>query len=441
MKTTKRFFFILIIGVLFLSACSASQTTTTPVLPTDALEEEPTQVIEATEELIDLDQIEHNIDYPVSDTNGNMICEVVPGFLSPDSEEGKKNYEVIGYVNALDTVKGPEDAKLTIIEYSEFQCPYCKGAFYEVEKFRAAYPDDVRVVYRHLPLSSIHPNADLASRAAESAGNQGKFWEMADLLFSNQSEWSSLDNTSFQTWLEEQAKLLELDVDQFKLDLTSEEIIKEVADSFQKATSVGLSSVPTLFINGIFVGNMDFYGLLNMMKIYEHDARVYKECPPFIIDTSKSYTATIETEKGDIVLELFADKAPLAVNSFVFLAREGYFNGITFHRVISDFMAQAGDPTGTGWADPGYQFMDEIVEGLDFDRPGLLAMANAGANTNGSQFFITYADTPDLNGSYTIFGLLIEGMDVLNSITERNPQTNPGAPEGDLIISIRIDEK
>jgi len=139
-------------------------------------------------------------------------------------------------------------------------------------------------------------------------------------------------------------------------------------------------------------------------------------------------------------VQLFDDQAPKTVNNFVFLAQNGFYNGTTFHRVLDGFMAQGGDPTGTGMGGPGYQFEDEFSPDLTFDRPGLLAMANSGPNTNGSQFFITYDATPHLNGLHTIFGEVIEGMDVVNNITRRDPEQNPDF-EGDAIETITITEE
>ncbi|MEJ2211478.1 MAG: peptidylprolyl isomerase [Anaerolineae bacterium] len=158
------------------------------------------------------------------------------------------------------------------------------------------------------------------------------------------------------------------------------------------------------------------------------------------IDTSKSYQATIVTEKGDIVIELYDDQVPATVNNFVFLARQGFYDNTTFHRVIPGFMAQAGDPTGTGRGGPGYRFADEFDPSLRHDGPGVLSMANAGANTNGSQFFITYVATPWLDDRHTVFGRVIEGMDVLEALTPRDPQQNPSF-EGDKILTITIEEK
>jgi len=166
----------------------------------------------------------------------------------------------------------------------------------------------------------------------------------------------------------------------------------------------------------------------------------YDSPPPMTIDVNKQYFATVKMAKGgEFVIQLFPDKAPVTVNNFVFLAREGYFDGTTFHRVLADFMAQGGDPTGTGGGDPGYVFENEDSD-LTFDKAGVVAMANAGRDTNGSQFFITFGPQEYLNGGYTIFGQVIEGMDVVMNIRLRDPQQNPDYV-GDAIESITITEK
>lgn len=166
----------------------------------------------------------------------------------------------------------------------------------------------------------------------------------------------------------------------------------------------------------------------------------YDAYPPMTIDTGKQYFATFKMANGgEFKVQLFPDKAPKTVNSFVFLAKDKFYDGTTFHRVLEGFMAQGGDPTGTGGGGPGYEFEDEFSD-LTFDREGLLAMANAGPNTNGSQFFITFAPTPHLNGLHTIFGEVVEGMDVVRGITLRDPNTGPDY-SGDVIESITITEQ
>ena len=147
------------------------------------------------------------------------------------------------------------------------------------------------------------------------------------------------------------------------------------------------------------------------------------------IDPKKHYSATFKTEKGDFVVELYADKAPKTVNNFVFLAREEFYDGVTFHRVIRNFMAQGGDPTGTGTGGPGYKFADEFHPALRHNGPGILSMANAGPNTNGSQFFITHVATPHLDNMHAVFGKVVKGMEVLLAIPDRDPSRarEPGA--------------
>jgi cyclophilin family peptidyl-prolyl cis-trans isomerase len=157
-----------------------------------------------------------------------------------------------------------------------------------------------------------------------------------------------------------------------------------------------------------------------------------------LVDPSKQYTAIIETEKGNLVLELFAGDVRVTVSNFVYLARQGFYDNTTFHRVIPGFMAQGGDPTGTGTGNPGYFIPDEITQHTHV--AGALSMANAGIpNTGGSQFFITYGPQHDLDGRYSVFGQLIEGMDVLESLTPRDPYQNPDF-EGDAVIRIIIEE-
>jgi cyclophilin family peptidyl-prolyl cis-trans isomerase len=168
----------------------------------------------------------------------------------------------------------------------------------------------------------------------------------------------------------------------------------------------------------------------------------YSSAPPMMIDVKKKYTATFTMAKGGtFVIDLYADKAPITVNSFVFLARQRYFDGVTFHRVLDGFMAQGGDPTGTGGGNPGYKFRYE-ANNLKFDKAGVVAMANEApaSATNGSQFFITFGPQPSLDGGYTIFGQVIAGMDVVNGLTRRDPQQNPTF-QGDIISTVTITEQ
>ena len=160
--------------------------------------------------------------------------------------------------------------------------------------------------------------------------------------------------------------------------------------------------------------------------------------PEMVIDPKKNYQAIFKTEKGDFTVELYPGKAPKTVNNLVFLAREGYYDNTNFHRVIKGFMVQGGDPTNSGRGGPGYKFEDEFDKSLKFDDEGYLAMANAGPGTNGSQFFITHGPQPHLNNRHTIFGKVVDGMDVVHAISERDPMRSQSA--GDALNTVEIVE-
>jgi cyclophilin family peptidyl-prolyl cis-trans isomerase len=306
----------------------------------------------------------------------------------------------------------------------------------------ANYPEDVRFVYRHFPLASIHDKALVAAQAAEAAGLQGKFWEMHDFLFANYNAWAGLPADQFPGWLMENATDLGLDMDQFETDLTSDAIVAIAQNAWDYGQQIGFPGTPLVAINNIpYQGSLDYASFERIIQANKLTNRQYTSCPPMVIDPLKQYTATIVTEKGDIVLELFPDVAPMTVNSFVFLANQGWYDGVTFHRVLPGFMAQGGDPSGSGMGGPGYAFKNEISSDLTFDRAGLLAMANSGPDTNGSQFFITYGPTSHLDGSYTIFGEVVDGMDVVEALTPRDPSQGGDLPSGDTILTIKIEEK
>ncbi len=343
-------------------------------------------------------------------------------------------------VRAGDWTRGPADAAVTIIVYDDFQCVECNDKV--LRDLADAHPEDVRLVYRPFPQPDRFDKANLAAQAAEAAGAQGKFWEMHDLLFDRQSEWIPLTSEQFQAWVGKEVEGLGLDADKFESDLNSEATVAKIQKANEEGKAAGIPVLPLVLLNGqIYSAPTDFFAFDQVVRLVALGKRQFTACPPMTIDPRKQYLATLETEKGEIVIELYADKAPLTVNSFVFLARRGWFDGITFHRVIPGFVAQTGDPSGTGMGGPGYLFKNEIDPSLHFDKPGMVGMANSGADTNGSQFFITFASKPHLDGSYTIFGYVIRGMDVLALLTPRDPGKNPLLPSGDLLIRVTIEER
>ncbi len=310
-----------------------------------------------------------------------------------------------------------------------------------------AYPDQVRVVYRHFPLNDIHANAQKTAEASEAAGAQGKFWEFHDALFASQSAWSKLDQAALHDFLIDMADDMGLNVDQFAADLDNGAYAGYVAASEQEAIGLSMPGTPSVILDGeLLPGVPNEYALwegyvqaqINLAGLAE---RQYENPPPMTIDLDKTYIATIHMENGsDIVIELLPQSAPQTVNNFVFLASEGWYDGVTFHRVIPGFMAQTGDPTGLGMGGPGYTIPDEFDPTLSHDGPGIVSMANAGPNSGGSQFFITYAPAAHLDGRHAIFGRVIEGMEAVEAITPRDPQ-DPAALEGDKIVTITIQEQ
>jgi len=344
-------------------------------------------------------------------------------------------------VNATDYTRGPEDALVTILIYNDFQCTDCNYLPLS-QQLLETYAGDVRFAYRYYPYTSFFDKGELAARAAEAAAQQGKFWQMHDLLFDRQSDWVDLPVDSFESWVTARAQELGLDQARFTADFDSTETVEKVQAAAQEGERVGIPQLPFYLINGqIYRGPVNYQSFNELISLIELGERQFTTCPPLSVDPDKQYIATLETEKGQVVLQLYPDKAPLAVNSFVFLARQGWYDGITFHRVLPGFVAQTGDPSASGQGNPGYIFDNEIDPTLKFDQAGVVGMANSGPDTNGSQFFITYAPAPDLNGSYTIFGQVLSGIDVLEQLSPRNPQPGLNLPPGDKLIRVTIEEK
>jgi len=324
-------------------------------------------------------------------------------------------------------------------------------------RIRQEYPDDFRLVYRHFPLTPIHDKAQLAAEAAEAAGAQGKFWEMHDLLFTEHDRWVNLTPEAFRALLNTYVQQIGLDPQRFSADLDSGKFAGRVQEAFVAATSIPLPGTPFLLYNGEpYQGPQSHWAFDTLIKLARLTDRQYGAPPPDVIDPFRQYAATLSTGTGEVVIQLFAEQAPLTVNNFVFLAREGWFNDVTFHVVKpsapsdcwkyqgpGDFIpfVQTGDPSGTGFGGPGYFIPDEINPDLKFDGPGWVGMANSGPDTNGSQFFITLGAMPELNGTHTLFGKVVSGLEVVANLTRRDPCFNLEAPPGDAIQSVTIEEK
>ena len=425
--------FLLLVAVI-LNACTPNAATNEVIPEASVTMEEQ----EPTEEAAPAVTEETAADTTTFEASGPAECRpfsLVDNIL-PEPEPNLPD------IRDTDWVQGPEDALVTIIEYSEFQCPYC--ALYEpaLDQLYENFPDDVRLVFRHFPLS-IHDKAQLASQIAEAVGAQDydSFFKIKKILFEERDQWVELTAEEFTDWAAAKVEDLGLDKAQFLEDINDEETIARIQQSYDEGIAAGVTGTPYIFINGsAYEGQRSYDIFAAIVELFKFKGDQFTECPPQVIDPDKNYKATLHTEKGDIVIDLLAKQAPVTVNSFVYLAEEGWFDNVTFHRVIPGFVAQAGDPLGQGYGGPGYAFDNEVTPELLFDGPGVVGMANSGEDINGSQFFITYDALPDLNGGYTIFGEVTEGMDVAESLTERDASTGEVLPDGDKILSVSIEE-
>jgi len=360
--------------------------------------------------------------------------------ITSDPILGPEEKSLFPKVNQNDHVRGAQNADVTIIEYGDFQCPGCAVLATELAKLDKIFTSELQVVFRQLPLYDIHDKALMAAQATEIAGDEGKFWELHDLLYENFGSWVSLGPEDFTNWLVDQVESIGMDPTAFQKKINSPEMIDRVKSDLELALSIGLRSTPFLLINGqIYNGPTDYKSLAQIIGLIELGKRQFTSCPEMVIDPLKQYIATLQSEKGDIVVQLFADKAPFTVNIFVFLAQSGWYDNITFHKVVQG-LVYTGDPSGTGMGGPGFIYDNELDGSLNFDQPGVVAMMNSGLDTNGSQFFITTSSQKELIGRYTIFGQVISGMDVLSKLTPINPETDANPLAGDSLIKVTVIE-
>ena len=435
----KAVFPVLVIFVLLLSACQSLYGVTAPTITPRVTNVLPTATVAkvsegfATKTPAPVLTAEPTIAFTPSDPATCEAASVLPvvsdvvNKMIPDSTSQDHSF-------------GSDDALVTIIEYTDYQCKVCANLAINLRDLQVQYPDDVKVVLRYL-LSKENDKAFLAAQAAEAAGLQDMYWEMHDLLFTSQEDWTLLSDTEFSDWLVKQAKVLKMDTKKFEDDLTSDAIVQKVFDANKESAATTLPMTPSLFFNKSSYQNwIDLSSLVSMVEYYKLSERAYTECPEMTVNPDKQYTVTFETEKGDIVFELYPEFAPVAVNSFVFLAREGWYDNSPFYRVIPDYIVQGGDPSGSSNGKPGYRFTLETTPRLRFNQAGMLALATDSEGYNGSQFFITYSAIPEYDGKFTIFGKVIEGMEVLESLRPRDPYYDQVLLPADILNKVTIEE-
>ena len=349
---------------------------------------------------------------------------------------------------------GPEDATMTFIVYSEPQCPYCAQFDPILDDFQKAYPEDVRVVFRLRPFpETFHDKSNLASQALVAAGMQGKFQELKTFLFERQYQdtndpeqvamsadefWSGLAVDDFDEWLAARVSDLGINADQLLEDMVSDEVVAKVKTFGDEASAIGITGTPTLLLNGYqwpesSRGIEIFTVYLRLLKSQDKEL---DECVPTVIDDSKTYSATISTTQGDISVDLYADKAPMAVNNFVYLAQQGWYDGLPILS-SADFIL-SGDPSDTGYGGAGYAFMDEEND-LTFEEPGMLAVYSIwpGYGYNGSMYFINKIALTGQE-SRTIFGKVTDGLDILDQIAVRD---NVFDTVTDSVLDVTINEE
>ena len=374
----------------------------------------------------------------------NIIIPTQPACTSIESKPtpGPETPSIFPAITSADHVHGSANAPVTILDYSDYQDPRSAELAKATKQILEENPNDVRLVSRPFPVFVVNDKSAYATLDVEAAAEQGKFWELNDLLFAQQANWINLSVDDFNQWVITQVSALGMNVDQFKTDRARADIVAKVQQAWDAGQKIKLPGTPIVVINGdLYQGPRDYTSLNDIAHLIILGKRQFTTCPPLTIKPSSQYIATLYTEKGDVTIELFGDKAPITVNSFIFLAQHGWYDNITFHRVIPKLFAQTGDPSGTGKGNPGYYLITEILPSLTFNRPGMVAMVNSGPDTSGGQFFITYAPATQFDGKYTIFGQVLTGMDILQSLTPRDAQLGANTPPGDKLINITIEEK
>ena len=374
-----------------------------------------------------------NIIIPTPIACETLLTEPTPGSETPS---------IFPPITNADHTRGPEDAIITIIDYSDYQDPLSSELAKATKQLFEENPNNIRLVSRPFPIFIVNDKSAYATLAVEAASEQGKFWELHDLLFAQQTNWVNMSVEDFNQWVNTQVAALGMNVERFKSDRTREDIVAKVQSAWDAGTKINLPGTPVIVINGnMYQGPRDYTSLNDIAQLIILGKRQFTTCPPFNVKTNKQYLATLHTEKGAVVIELLADKAPYTVNSFIFLAQNGWYDNITFHRVIPKLFAQTGDPSGTGRGNPGYYLITEILPSLTFESPGMVAMVNSGPDTSGGQFFITYAPAVQFDGKFTIFGRVLTGMDVLESLAPRDAQPGANTPPGDKLLEVTIEEK
>jgi peptidylprolyl isomerase len=332
------------------------------------------------------------------------------------------------------------EAPVTLVVYCDYQAPGCIQLAPILEKLREWHPQELRIVHRLFPLIGIHDKSSLAAQAVLAAEHQGAFWRMHDALYRDFESWIPLDPSNFENWLSNLAPDLGLDREAFQTSLEEERYVEAVQSAYQETAAAGISVSPFVFLNGEwFRTPLTLVNLEMAVRLEALAESQYQSYPPITIDLEREYYARLKLDVGELRIQLYPLSAPMAVNSFIFLAQEGWYDDVAFYEVVPELYVETGDPTETGLGDPGYHFADEIDPARRFDEPGMLTMASSGPDTNGSRFLITLSAIPEWNDTRTIFGKVVQGLDLLMQLEARDPFQDILAPATATIQSIEIE--
>ncbi|MBX7212668.1 MAG: peptidylprolyl isomerase [Thermoflexales bacterium] len=369
--------------------------------------------------------------YPMSDT-----FDVYPAALK---------------ITDTDHILGNPAATTTMIEYADMQCPACSSFDPTLRTTFNAVSDTVKLVFRHFPLTTIHDKAFLASVALEAAQQQGKFWELHDVLYAKQGEWEKVAPAAFTDTLKALAKGLGMDEAKFVAGLGDPKNIARVQRDLDAALALNLSGTPTVMVDGRQISTEVFArpDIVTTLKTYSKQRATYVAYaaknpvkvgkPDQVSDGKAVYQVTLKTTKGDVVFDLDPKNAPVNMNAILYLAQKNYFNGTPVQ--INDAEVGAvvfGDPSGTGYGQPGFECENEVAPPGAFSLPGVVGLLGD-ETTSGVQFFITYSATEMLDGRFTVIGKVTSGLDVLPKLT--SPTSPTDTVKADSILTVTVVKK
>jgi cyclophilin family peptidyl-prolyl cis-trans isomerase/predicted DsbA family dithiol-disulfide isomerase len=362
--------------------------------------------------------------------------------VSPLAVTPQPTLAPIAPITDADWTRGPADAPITLLLYSDFDCEACADLALVLSDLQALHPDDIRLVFRNFPLLTIREKSALAAQAAASAAEQERFWEMHDLLYARYDEWSALTLEAFSAWLIRVAPAAGVDAAILSNDLQARRFEPYVADAYNQAVAAGIPDAPYLFFNCcLFMPPQTLEYLEANVRLTLLTERQFASPPDFNLDLTADYFARIRLSIGEVILDLYEDSAPQAVNSFVFLAQHGWYDGTPAFRVVRGQYVEFGDPTGTGFGTPGYSYGLESSPAVTFDQPGVVGMAGDDPSTNGSRFFVALTALPMYDGERTVLGQVVSGLDLLDALSARDPLTDLLLDPQAVILNIAIEAR